>query len=78
MKIYSLKDHWCLLSYYTVCPEAPDGSGRVLLGACDLHAGKACVAILDADGKVLDQFGSVPIDRNFWHINRERLMTGQP
>ena len=32
MKIFQVKDHWCLLSYYTVCPEAPDGSGRILMG----------------------------------------------
>ena len=67
MKIYSLKDHWCLLSYYTVCPEAPDGSGRVLLGAADQRAGRAYAAVLDADGYLLDKFGGVPLDRSFWH-----------
>lgn len=67
MRVFQVKDHWCLLSYYTVCPEAPDGSGRVLLGAADLDAGKAYAAIMDADGRLLDKFGGVPLDRNFWH-----------
>ena len=67
MKVFQVKDHWCLLSYYTVCPEAPDGSGRVLIGAANLKDGKGYVSILDRDGKELDRFGGVPLDRNFWH-----------
>ncbi len=67
MEIYQWKDHWCLLSYYTVCPEAPDGSGRVLMGAADLKEGKGYVAIMDKDGQLLETFGGVPLDQNFWH-----------
>lgn len=67
MQVFQVKDHWCLLSYYTVCPEAPDGSGRVLLGAANLDEGKAYVAIMDGEGRLLDKFGGVPLDRNFWH-----------
>ena len=67
MQVFQVKNHWCLLSYYTVCPEAPDGSGRVLIGAGNLEDGKAYVSILDRDGKELDRFGGVPLDRNFWH-----------
>ena len=67
MQAFQVKDHWCLLSYYTVCPEAPDGSGRVLLGAANLDEGKAYVAIMDGEGRLLDKFGGVPLDRNFWH-----------
>ena len=67
MKIYQVANHWCLLSYYTTCPEAPDGSGRVLMAAADLEKNVGHVAILDADGKLMDMFGQVPLDRTFWH-----------
>lgn len=67
MKIFQVKDHWCLLSYYTTCPEAPDGSGRVLLAAANLEEGKGYVAVMDGQARLLDRFGGVPLDRNFWH-----------
>ena len=67
MKIFQVKDHWCLLSYFTVCPEAPDGSGRVLMGAADLKTNTGKVAIMDKDGNLLDLFGNVKLDSPFWH-----------
>ena len=31
-----LPDRWCLHSYYSLCPYAPDGSDRILLAGADL------------------------------------------
>ena len=58
---------WTLHSYYTLCPYAPDGSGRILAAGADLAAGTGEVLVLSADGQVLDRFGSQPLDGSFYH-----------
>ncbi len=66
MKSYGKNGIWCLLSYYTVCPEAPDGSGRVLWAGADTKKGEASVFITFPDGEI-KQFGQVKTDSTFWH-----------
>ncbi len=58
---------WCVHAYYTLCPWAPDGSGRLLLAGGDLEAGVAEVMVLSPRGEVLDRFGRVPLGQNFFH-----------
>ncbi|MCF7837299.1 MAG: hypothetical protein K9N49_01590 [Candidatus Marinimicrobia bacterium] len=65
--ITSVKDRWCLHSYYTLCPYAPDGSGRLLLAGADLATNQGEVLILAPDGEELDRFGKHPVTPSFWH-----------
>lgn len=67
LKPYPVKDRWCVHSYYTVSPYAPDGSGRLLVAGGDLAAGLGEVIVLDADGAVLDRFGSTALHSGFFH-----------
>lgn len=60
-------DKWCVHSYYTLCPYAPDGSGRLLLAAADLEGNMGEVYILSKDGAVLDKFGKNRCESNFFH-----------
>lgn len=54
-------------SYYSLCPYAPDNSGRILVAGCDLEHKWGQVYILDSDGYVLDTFGSQRIGTSFYH-----------
>ncbi|MBR0459626.1 MAG: hypothetical protein IJJ26_10350 [Victivallales bacterium] len=58
---------WCILSYYTTTPEAPDGSGRILLAGCDLTTRIGAVYVLGPDGKVQQEFGHHPVESSFFH-----------
>ena len=58
---------WCVHSYYTTNPQAPDGSGRLLLSGADLDAGKSYVYILSPTGEILARFGENTPDASFWH-----------
>lgn len=58
---------WCVHGYYTLCPFAPDGSGRLLVAGAELETGEAEVFVLSADGQVLDRFGRQPVSPGFWH-----------
>lgn len=58
---------WCVHSYYSLCPYAPDGSGRLLIAGADPRTHKAWVLILSPEGKVLDRFGGVDASPSFWH-----------
>lgn len=62
-----IADRWSLHAYYTLCPWAPDGSGRLLLAGADLGAGKGYVYILDKQGKVIDRFGEGALGSHFYH-----------
>ena len=66
MKNYGMNGIWGLLSYYTVCPEAPDGSGKVLWAGADTKKGEASVYITSPEGET-KQFGHVRTDSTFWH-----------
>ena len=58
---------WCVHSYYTTNPLAPDGSGRVLLSGVDLEKNKSYVLILAPDGRELARFGENTPEASFWH-----------
>ena len=60
-------ERWCVHSYYTLCPYAPDGSGRVLAAGADLEHGVGEVLVLAPDGTVLDRFGALPVGPSFYH-----------
>ncbi len=57
MRLLPIETSWCVHSYYTLCPYAPDGSARILAADADLDTGLGCVYVLDSDGRVLDRFG---------------------
>jgi hypothetical protein len=58
---------WCLHSYYTLCPYAPDGSGRLLVAGADPVTGVGEIFVLSAGGEILHRFGQVPVSASFWH-----------
>lgn len=58
---------WCVHSYYTLCPYAPDGSGRFLIAGADPDSGFGEVMVLSSKGEVLDRFGWQPVIPSFWH-----------
>jgi hypothetical protein len=64
---FPVKDRWCVHSYYTVCPYAPDGSGYILAAGADLERGTGEVLVLSPDGEVLDRFGEHPLHGGFYH-----------
>lgn len=60
-------NRWCLHSYYSLCPYAPDHSGRILLAGADLDCNEGEVMILSSSGEILDHFGRHPVTPSFWH-----------
>lgn len=67
MKTFPISNRWCVHGYYSLCPYAPDNSGRFLIAGADLDTQLAEVFVLAEDGNVLDRFGSVPTTPSFWH-----------
>lgn len=66
-KSLAIRDRWSLHSYYTLCPYAPDNSGRILVAGADLSNGKAEIFILSKEGAILDSFGEQLVTPSFWH-----------
>ncbi|MET3874531.1 hypothetical protein [Puniceicoccus vermicola] len=62
-----VRNRWTLHSYYSLCPYAPDNSGRILAAGADLKSRVAEVLILSPNGTILDHFGAVPTTDSFWH-----------
>ena len=62
-----VKDRWCVHSYYTLCPYAPDGSGRIVLAGADLESKQGEVMIMDGAGEVIDRFAPQAVTPSFWH-----------
>ena len=58
----SAPGRWCVHSYYTLVPYAPDGSGRLLLAGADMKTRLGKVYVIGADGKVEDEFGESPVE----------------
>ena len=58
---------WLLHSYYTLCPYASDGSGRLLAAGANLDTRTGEVFILDKNGEVIDSFGEHPVESGFFH-----------
>lgn len=67
LRLMPLKDRWSLHAYYTLCPYAPDGSNRILAAGGDLGNKIGEVFILSTEGRILDRFGSVPLESRFFH-----------
>lgn len=65
--VYHVPQRWAVSSYYTLSPEAPDGSGRVLLAAADLETRIGGVYVFDAAGNILNHFGDHPVESMFFH-----------
>jgi len=62
-----VQGRWCVHSYYTVSPYAPDGSGRLLLAGGDLDRQTGEVLVLGAGGEVLTRFGRTALHSGFFH-----------
>ena len=62
-----LENKWCVHAYYTMCPYAPDGSGRILFSAVDNKTSKTKICIMSPDGEITDEFGSETAQSNFYH-----------
>lgn len=67
IRSFPLDGLWCVHSYYTLCPYAPDGSGRILAAGANVADGTAEVLVLSSDGGILDRFGKGPVTPSFWH-----------
>ena len=63
----SVPGRWCIHSYYTLPPYAPDGSGRLLLSGVDLSTKRGKIYVIGADGSVEDEFGENSVESNFYH-----------
>mgnify|MGYP006421935391 CR=1 FL=1 len=66
-KTFPVPGRWCVHSYYTLCPYAPDGSGRILIAGADPASEHGEVIVLSASGEILDRFGWQPVTPSFWH-----------
>ncbi len=66
-RAFPIDDRWCVHSYYTLCPYAPDGSRRIVLAGADLATQTAEVIILSSEGEILQRFGRQPVTPSFWH-----------
>ncbi len=67
VRYFPVPDRWCLHSYNSLCPYAPDGSGRIIAAGADLDRDKVEILILSRDGEVLERFGEIPSSPSFWH-----------
>ena len=67
MRRYSINNKWCIHSYYTISPYAPDNSERVLISGADLETNKGRIYILDKNSKILDCFGENTLFSAFFH-----------
>jgi len=66
-RLITVPERWCVHSYYTLSPYAPDGSGRLLLAGADLERGTGEVLVLDPASRVMDRFGENRLDSSFYH-----------
>jgi len=66
-RAFSIPGRWCVHGYYTLCPYAPDGSGRILAAGGNLEEGWGEVLVLSPDGEVLDTFGRHALTNSFYH-----------
>ena len=66
-RMISPRDRWCVHSYYSLCPYAPDGSGRILISGADPESGRAKIYIVSAEGEILNRFGNEIPESSFYH-----------
>ena len=62
-----VENRWCVHSYYTLCPYAPDGSGRLLLSGADLDNNFGEVMVLSPEGTILNRFEKNKLHTGFYH-----------
>ena len=67
VKVVSPIDKWCVHGYYTLCPYAPDDSGRLLFSVGNLETGRSQVYITSKEGEVEHVFGDNLMESNFYH-----------
>jgi hypothetical protein len=67
LREFKVPDRWCLHGYYSLCPYAPDDSGRFLIAGANLETKLAEVLVLSRDGSIINRFGSVPTTHSYWH-----------
>lgn len=76
MSVYKeikVPERWLLHSYYTLCPYASDGSGRLLAAGANLDTRTGEVFILDKNGEVIDSFGEHPVESGFFILVSGKL-----
>lgn len=64
---FSIPDRWCLHSYYTLCPYAPDNSGRILIAGANPDSGESEILVLSSSGDILQRIGGLASQASFWH-----------
>lgn len=62
-----IPQNWTIHSYYTICPYAPDGSGRLLLNCASFDKNCGEIAIVSKDGEILNRFGRGRLFDAFYH-----------
>ncbi len=67
LRMYPIHNRWCIHSYYTLNPYAPDGSGRILISGFDPATNLGEVMILSPEGRVLKAFGRHQVNTGFYH-----------
>jgi hypothetical protein len=67
VRSFPIPDRWCLHSYYTLCPYAPDGSGRILIAGADLENQTGEILVLSPAGDVLKRIPNPHVTPSFWH-----------
>lgn len=67
IKPINIDNRWCVHSYYTLCPYAPDNSGRLLLAGADVEKGVGEILIVSDNGQVLERFGQNALHSGFYH-----------
>ncbi len=67
LKRISPEGVWCVHAYYSLCPYAPDGSGRILFAGTDIKDGSVKLYITSGDGELLRTFGHGFAESNFYH-----------
>ncbi len=66
-QVFRQENLWLIHSYYTLCPWAPDGSGRLLVAGVDLESEEAEVLVLAPDGSASHRFGRHKVQAPFYH-----------
>lgn len=64
-----IPDRWCLHSYYSLCPYAPDGSDRIVLAGADLATNTGEILVLGPgpDRTIQHRWPAGPVSEAFWH-----------
>jgi hypothetical protein len=75
-RFFPITGRWSIHSYNSLCPYAPDGSGRIVTAGADLDRQIAEVLLLSPDGEIMNRFGEVPATPSFWHTGLWQSWSG--